>query len=183
MMKMNVWNVNLFTVSMLDLFSWCLQHHQVDRMLLSLPPSASRLRLNHRQRDQVRAVYEVTNNLFGQYILDKLPVSAYPGVDLMGGVASAFVIEFNVLVRDIMLNVEPNMSRWLTNSHPPLPEDVCLFKAADSNPIFVSHTIDGRGWLISDKAPKLQGVSKSKDQAEGLFFEGEYFCRRHNKRR
>ncbi len=179
MMQPTVWSVNLDIVSTRDLLSWCLLNHQVDRMLLSLPPSVSRRRYTHQQSDEVRAVYDKTNLLFGQYVLDKLPVSAYPGVDLMGGVASAFVIEFSEAVKDITLAAEPNLSKWLGNLRPPLPEDICLFKATDSHPTFVSHTVNGRGWLITGKTPKLRGVTKSKDRAEGLFFEGDYFCRRY----
>jgi hypothetical protein len=175
------WNVNIDIAAMDKVMTWCVLRHEVDRMLFVLPPSPNRWRYQAQHREKVRLVYNRTTVLFGKYILDKIPVSAWPGTSLIGGIASAFVVEFNEAVKEVMLKTEPDLGRWLLNAESPLPEDMCLFKSADSHPIFVSHTVDGRGWLISHNIPQLQGVTRSTTQAKELFYKGDYFCLAYEK--
>jgi hypothetical protein len=187
LMKPTCWKVDTRTVSLRELLPWCLSHHEVDRMLVILPPSPSRWRYDQQDRDRVGAVYDRTNLLFGSYILEKLPVSAWPGTELIGGVASAFVIEFNEKVKDVMLSVEPDLCKWRLNTQPPLPEDICLFKAADSYPAFISISHERLAWLISEKRPDLSGVSMEKEKyrpkPEALIFSGKYYCRQAHKKK
>lgn len=170
-----------------ELFTWCLIHREVDRMLVILPPSLSRWKYDPHNRELTRSVYNRTESLFGKYVLDKMPVTAFPGTDLLGGVASAFIIEFNDTVKDIMLVAEPKLNNWRYNKQPSLPEDICLFKATDSYPTFVSITHEGRAWLINEDRPVVRGVTleieKYRPRPEELIFEGKYFCREFMKKR
>lgn len=81
-----------------------------------------------------------------------------------------------------MLQVEPNLNKWHIDEGP-LPEDICLFRLGHPHPIFVSVIHEGDAWLLTNKEPKLLGISLDKQvesrdlRKELLAFSGRYFCR------
>jgi hypothetical protein len=167
-MSLACWQVDLNKVSLSELLSWCLLRHNVDRMLVvpgERPPVGG---------SSARASVKT---LFGPYILDSFLASAWPGTDIFNGLNLITVLEFNETVKEIVLNTEPDFSKWRNDNKPPLPEDISLFKATASHPALVTVTHEGYAWLIDDKAPELKCRLDTITRPQALFWDGKYFCR------
>jgi hypothetical protein len=127
-----------------------------------------------------QAAGENVKSLFGKYILTGFQASEWPGTELIGHPGFVYVLTFNEDVRKIILGTQPLLEKWQHGKNPSLPEDICLFKESDSNPILVSVTHELDAWLITHKKPELQGFNKSEISPEKLFYKGKYFCRKYN---
>jgi hypothetical protein len=170
------WEADAHAASLSEIISWCLRHHAVDRMLVAL-----RLhQVGNKWRYSDLAAGENLQSLFGKYILTGFQVSEWPGTQLFGPPAFVYVLTFNEDVKNIILNTQPSLTKWKRGENPPLPEDICLFKESDSNPILVTCTHEPYTWLITDKRPDLQGFRKIKMSPEALFYKGKYFCRKYD---
>lgn len=49
-----------------------------------------------------------------------------------------------------MIETENRLSAWTQWHQPPLPEDLCLYRAGDPVPVLVSVTHDGDAWIFHD---------------------------------
>lgn len=176
-MSVKSWKIDTSVTTLNELSSLCLLHDQVDRMLVALRLERSGNKWRHASDeagDRVRRLFE-------PYILTSFQASAWPGTELIKHPGLVFVVKFDETVKDLMVKTEPNLNKWVHHGQPSLPEDICLFKATGSHPSLVSVTHEKRAWLITNKTPELQGVSINNSPTEGLYFEGEYFCRKYNK--
>lgn len=177
MMQLTHWEADARVASLSEIMSWCLHHHAVDRMLVAL-----RLhQVGNKWRYADQAAGEAVKALFGPYILTGFQASEWPGTELIGHPGFVYVLTFNEDVKNIILGTQPSLDKWRHGETPSLPEDICLFKEGDLNPILFSRTHDLDAWLITDEQPELQGFKKSKIRPEGLFPKGKYFCRKYEK--
>ncbi len=124
--------------------------------------------------------------LFAPHIVEEFGAIEWPGTRTGGPQAGmVFVVEFTPAVKDLILRVEPDLTKW----HPwkrPLPEDICLFRAGKSHPIFVSVIHEDLAWLVTHKRPQLRGVSEGPGESiwHGCtFVKGPYFCQRWEDRK
>lgn len=163
---------------MSDITSWCLREHGVDRMLVALRLE----RYGNKWRYASAAAGERVNLIFGQHIITGFQASEWPGTQLSSHPGFVYIIRFDEGVRDILLNAEPSLNKWLHNNSVPLPEDICLFKESDLHPTLISVTHECRAWLISDRTPPIQGIRPSKFRLDELFPATQYFCRKYKRR-
>lgn len=178
-MKITCWTVDLRVVSSAELFEWCLREHGVDRMLMAL-----RLEQHEgRWRALIPRSSDRFEERFTPHIRERFLASGWPGTESIGQPGLVYLLEFNRAVKELILEVEPDLNKWSIDDKPPLPEDICLFRHGDRHPIFVSVIHEGDAWLLTNKKPALQGVSldeaidSDKLRQELIAFPGKYFCR------
>lgn len=178
-MKLSCWNLDLGAVSGEELFDWCLREHSVNRMLVAV-----RLEQHGgRWRALVPGSTDHFQARFAAHIREQFLASGWPGTESIGQPGLMYLVEFNLQVKELTLQIEPDLRRWSIDDKPPLPEDICLFRMGDSHPIFVSVIHEGDAWLFTNKKPTIKGVSLGKAvdtdrlRQELIAFPGKYFCR------
>ncbi|MBA3241726.1 MAG: hypothetical protein H0T60_10920 [Acidobacteria bacterium] len=176
-MKLTCWGADTRVVSLGEVMSWCLLQHHVDRMLVAL-----RLEQHgNKWRYANEAAGESVKALFAPFILTGFQASEWPGTQLVGHPGFVYVLNFDEAVKNIVLATQPSLDKWGHSEDLPLPEDICLFKEADSHPILVSRTHDLDAWLITDKEPTLQGFAKTNIPPGNMFPEGRFFCKKYER--
>lgn len=119
---------------------------------------------------------------FGEFILDRLMVTAWPGTELINQPARVFVLEFNKKTVDTLITTEARLDRWRHSHTPPLPEDLCIFKSGDDHPMLITVAHEGFGWFIGDLRPFHGATLAHNVHSEKLFYQGKYFCKRWKKK-
>jgi hypothetical protein len=178
-MELTCWEANTDEASLNEIMSWCLKDHSVDRMLVVL-----RLyQVGNKWLYTEPKAGEFFQVNFGSYILSGFQAGAWPGTKLLGAPAFVYVLTFNEEVRQVVLRIQPSLTKWQHKENPPLPEDICLFRESDSHPVLVSSTHDLVAWLLSDKTPDVQGFKKTSLRPSSFFPKGKYFCHKYEKRK
>ena len=83
-----------------------------------------------------------------------------------------FLIEFDESIAELILRTQPDLTKWLQRSSPPLPEDICLFNSTADTPTLVSVSHEDLFWIIAEQKPELAGVRESKTRPEALYWTG-----------
>jgi len=177
-MKLTCWEASTQAVSFEEVMTWCVEQHAVNRLLLVLRLQSA----GNKWRYAEPRVGEVLNSQFGSYIVTGFPALEWPGTQASQP-AFVYVLNFNDEVKEVVLRTQPSLSNWLHQGQSSLPEDPCLFKDGDSNPVFVSSTHHDLAWLLSDRTPSLNGFKSTNYQPETFFAQGKYFCRKFQKRK
>ncbi len=178
MMELTCWEADARVASLAEIMNWCLQHHAVDYMLVTMRLD----QVGNKWRYHDPKAGEFFQSHFGTYILTGFQVAEWPGTELIGHPGFVFVLTFDEEVKELILRTQPSLDKWQHNENPPLPEDICLFSESASHPVLVTCTHELNAWLISDKDPKLQGFKKSDIPADKFFPQEKYFCRKFKKR-
>lgn len=168
------WSVEPAVQASRELLSWCLSQQNVDRMLVVVRME------QHDKKKSYSTVPEVerrTKALFEPNLLEDFQASAWPGTELIKHSAHVFVVRFNESIAEVILRIEPDLTKWRHPSNRPLPEDICLFNSNASSPTLVSVTHEKLFWIIAEQKPKLAGVRETNLRDEKLFWHGKYFCR------
>jgi len=124
--------------------------------------------------------HSTTLALFGEFVMSEALCSWWPGT-VTKGAGLVFLIRFNDSVREIASQAGPRLLAWERGQHPPLPEDICLFKLGGSHPIMLSVTHEGDAWLLTNKRVDLPHVAKANHELDDImrsFCRGKLFCRR-----
>lgn len=174
------WSVNLRAESSRELLSWCLNHQQVDRMLVVV-----RMEQDDKtgRYSTLRELEQLTKTLFGPNVLEDFQASAWPGTELIKHRAHVSLVRFDESIAEVILRTEPDFTRWRHPSNLPLPEDICLFNSSADTPTLVSVTHEELCWIIVEQKPKLDGVRETNFGPEKLFWQGKYFCRQQGAQR
>ncbi len=167
------WSLNLRVQPSRELLSWCLNQHNIDRMLVVLGMEQQQGNRYFTQRE----LKHLPKTLFGPNVLEDLRASEWPGTKLIGGAAHVFLVKFDESIAEVILRTEPDLTKWLYRSNRPLPEDMCLFNSSADSPTLISVTHEKLYWIITEQKPKLAGVRESKMRPEELYWRGKYFCR------
>lgn len=160
--------------SLEDVIHWCLEHHQVDRLLVSARMEKER----GRWRMQTPSIESRIRQIFGSHLLEQFVTKGWPGTQLCGEAKGCvFICDFNENVAETLLKTEPTLHEWLEIHTPALPEDLCLFRQGASHPSFISVTHERDAYVLSDTKPDIAGVEKS-DLVDVLHyvFPGKCFC-------
>ena len=177
-MKLTCWEAYAKDASFEEIMTWCLEHHSVDRLLLvlRLDPVGNKWRYANLKAG------EVLKSQFGPYIITGFPAIEWPCTTLTQP-AFVYVLRFNEEVKEVVLRTEPSLGKWEHVTPSALPEDPCLFKEGDPNPVLVSTTHQNLAWLLSDRTPNLPGFKKTNYAPETFFPSGKYFCSKYQKRK
>lgn len=173
MMELTCWEADARVAALDEITVWALERH-VDRMVVALRLN----QIGNKWRYAEPKAGEFFQAQFGSFILTGFQAAEWPGTELIDHPGFVYVVKFDEEVREVVLRTQPSLAKWRHNENPPLPEDICLFREADSHPILITRTHDLDAWLISDKEPELQGFRKSNLQPEKLFPRSKYFCRK-----
>lgn len=137
----NCWDVEP-EASLSELAALCIAYREVDRLLVtarsavSLPDTL----------DEPR-VEGAVGNLFGDRLLESFWASAWPGTSLSNSASRIYVTAFGDDVAARMSETEDRLPSWNQWHDPPLPADLCLYRAGDEWPVLVSVTHQGEGWF------------------------------------
>lgn len=155
---------------------WCLDAHQVNRMLVVVR--------QERWRGGWRPVspeqHSTTLELFGEFVLSEALCSWWPGT-MTKGAGRVFLLRFDDSVIKVASKVGRRFLAWERGCEPPLPEDICLFKTGASHPVLISVTHEGDAWLLTNKEVGLAHVSNSDYELDDImrsFSRAKFFCRR-----
>jgi hypothetical protein len=176
-MTVTCWESFAHDASFAEIMRWCLKHHAVDHLLLVL----RRQQIGNKWRYADEKAGERFHSTFNPYVVTGFATQEWPGTKASEP-AFVYVLNFNDEVRELVLQTEPSLEKWLHSGHS-LPEDPCLFRASDSHPILVTSIHHDVAWLISDKNPDLKGFKPAAYPPSSLFPEGKYFCRKYKKTR
>jgi hypothetical protein len=177
MMELTSWQADARVAVLDEIMVWALEHYAVDHMLVAL----RLIQIGNRWRYADPQAGEVFQSQFGPYILTGFQAAQWPGTELFGHPGFVYVVRFNEEVKEVVIRTQPSLAKWQHGENPPLPEDICLFREADSHPVLVTCTHGLDAWLISHEKPELQGFRRSNISPEKLFPKGKYFCRKFNK--
>ena len=166
-----VWEVDSRNVSLEALLSWVSEERMADHLLLSMRLE----RAGNGWRYVNQEAGDRLKRLFGPFLVKSFHASAWPGTEVIGVPGEVSIIKFDAKVKDVILQTQPDLNKWLHISQPALPEDLCLFRSNDAWPSLVSVTHEKQAWLIDSVRPNLLGIGKSDLQPKQLFFEGSYF--------
>lgn len=131
-----------------DITRWCVDKRDVDRMFVVARPDndAPGSLLEPRVEGSVE-------RLFKGKIIESLWATAWAGTQLFRRrSAKVWIISFDEDVRARLIAVENSIRGWRHISDPPLPEDICLYRAGDTLPTLVTVTHDGEAWLFDESA-------------------------------
>lgn len=140
------WDVSR-TASVETLLTWCLDVRKVDRLLLATrldkeSPTATLL-----EPDVESSVHD----LFSDRLLEVSLATAWPGTQLIGHAGKVYLVEFDRTVLRRMVAAENRLGAWTQWNKPPLPEDVCVYRAGDAAPVLVSVTHDNDAWIFHNE--------------------------------
>ena len=145
--ELQCWDVTP-EATLADITYWCVSNRGVDRLLVVARP-------DNRwpgQLSEPRVERAVQTVFFGK-ILRTVWASAWPGTMLLRNrFAKVWLVAFDETVRERMVATENTLSGWVHAAHVPLPEDICLYRAGDPLPTFVSVTHEPEAWLFDQDA-------------------------------
>lgn len=178
MTKSAVWAIKSGDVPMERLFTWCIEHEKVDRLLLILrmeKVDSKWVPMEPRSEAWVKSKLE-------DHILESLLVSGWPGTELIGHPARLYIVRFDKGISRIMVDTETDLSKWKDSRQPPLPEDMCLYADGAIFPVLITCTHENLGWLVTKQPVKLKGVERYRPKNPDLFksllvFQKKYFCK------
>ena len=91
--------------------------------------------------------------MFARKILKAVWAKAWAGTELfLNRTAKVWIIAFDEDVLERMVFTQNSLRHWRHLSEPPLPEDICLYRAGDPLPTLISVTHDGEAWLFDRTA-------------------------------
>jgi hypothetical protein len=67
---------------------------------------------------------------------------------LIGHAGKVYVVDFDRSVLQKMVATEGRLGAWTQWNQPPLPKDICVYRAGDRTPVLVSVTHDGDAWIF-----------------------------------
>ena len=150
--KVSCWDVGC-QVELDRLLAWCQVVHGVDQLLV-----VSRPETDGRRYTFDPDVARVVKSLFRSSILSTVNAQAWPGSRLFGHSAKVYRVALNESVAKRMIASENLVANWTHARRPPLPEDICLLRAGDRFPVFISVTHEGDAWLLSDRGAEFEGA-------------------------
>ena len=172
-MTLTCWESFARDASFDEIMTWCLKQHSVDHMLLVL----RRQQVGNKWRYAEPKAGERFHATFDRYIVTGFAAREWPGTKATEP-AFIYVLRFNEEVKEVVLQTEPSLENWLHSGPVSLPEDPCLFRESDANPIFVTSIHHDVAWVLAETKPDLAGFKKTNYSPRSLFPDGRYFCRK-----
>jgi hypothetical protein len=119
-------------------------------------------------------------DIFGGHIREEYMVYGWPGTRSLKRDNLILELELDADLARIVSENGPRIAEW--REHNSLPEDPCVFKAADCGPtgwpMLYSVTPEEVAWIVSDERVDVDGVAPSLDMLTRQFiYPGKSFCR------
>ena len=176
---MKAWNLDVSVATVDETLSWCLAQG-ADRLLV-----AARMHkdgASHESRWVPSIEETAVRELLGRHLIESFTASGWPGTELIDHPGTVFVSSLDKHLISVLSQREPLISRWLHQSKPPLPEDLCALRSGATMPLLITVTHEGDGWLLSSGKgrPALEGIGRSEMKVDNLkefLFDGPYYCR------
>jgi hypothetical protein len=131
-----------------------------------------------KRRSEPTGVRNNIRQIFGTSIQEEFWATAWPGTELVGHKGRVLISKFDLNVGNKMLAAQPDITKWIHNGSPSLPEDLCIFLNGAPLPFMVSVTHEDDAWLLAPTNPLGKGVKEEKRARPNEFiYPGKYFCR------
>jgi hypothetical protein len=169
---------NKGTVYLNQILDWCLKRHHIDTLLVT-----SRSLVGGKGgRSFSQGVDEEVRVIFGGNLIKRFDASGWPGTELIRHTGRVYIVRFNELVKQRMVETENELFKWSNNDR--LPEDICVFRSGSKFPVLFSVTHEKEASVLSDKKSIPPGFKESDLPAKYWYiWDGPYFCRLPDKRR
>lgn len=132
---------------------WSLRERGVNRLLVSMMLSEA----GSRRRPAKPQALQWALREFEGRILGAWATSTWPGVEYRVPEAGLVLeIDFDARLGDVMKGTGRRLADWSSQHDPPLPEDLCLYRAGDAVPAFYSLTHERQYWVVSERKPALR---------------------------